>query len=489
MARRPRPARHAAASGGGAAGAAEGAPASAAEGGDTRRGALGAVVAEGFLSRLGLGLVSLALPLYALHLGMGVAQVGLLLSFNVLVQLVAKPLLGPVVDAVGVRRALLVAIAVRSSVPLLLVLAHAPWQLFAVRGLYGLGQALRDPALNAVIADSGGKSRVASAFAWYHTAKNLAASVGRGAAGALLAVTGANYPLVFAIAAGVSVLPFLTVLVAIRPAPSPAPAPAGDGAGQGALSRRQARSGRLSWRQVAPFTGLAFLFGTTAGMMNLFPVIATRYFGLGPAQIGAIMLGTTVVVLLGGPLAGWLSDTVSRRLVLSVRAVANACSSVLYLVLPGVGGVALAKSVDDFGKAAFRPAWGSMMAEVASRDRDRRARTMALIELGEDGGDALGPVLAGLLLGIGGLPLMLGVRFGMAVVTELAAQLAERRLTRTMPAPDAEPAPDREVVPGHVPGSLFDPASSSAGGDVLPRPSGVNGDRTSPPAGGVLLRS
>ncbi len=410
-----------------------------------RGAAVGAVVAEGFFSRLGLGLVSLALPLYALHLGMGVAAVGLLLSFNVLVQLVAKPVLGAVVDVVGVRRALLVAIAVRSAVPLLLVVAHAPWQLFAIRGLYGLGQALRDPALNAVIADAGGKSRVASAFAWYHTAKNLAASVGRAAAGALLAVTGANYPLVFAVAAGVSVLPLLTVAVAVRPARPPGRAD------RQARTRREARAPRLSWRQVAPFTGLAFLFGSTAGMMNLFPVIATRYFGLGPAQIGAVMLATTVVVLLGGPLAGWLSDTVSRRLVLSVRAVANACSSVLYLVLPGaagVAGVAVAKSVDDFGKAAFRPAWGSMMAEVASRDPERRARTMALIELGEDGGDALGPVLAGLLLGLGGLPLMLGVRFGMAVVTEVAAQLAERRLARTMPVADLPGRPGSQPVGG-----------------------------------------
>jgi MFS family permease len=411
------------------------------------RSAVPAIVAEGFASRLGLGIVSLALPLYALHLGMSVPAVGLLVSSNVLVQLVAKPVLGGLVDRFGLRRSLLVAIAVRSAVPLLLVVAQAPWQLFAIRGLYGLGQALRDPALNAVIAEVGGKNRVASTFAWYHTAKNVAASVGRAVAGGLLALTGSDYPLVFAVAAGVSVLPLVTVALAVRPGPVP----------PGAATER----GRIALRQIAPFTGLAFLFGTTAGMMNLFPVIASRYLGLGPAQIGGIMLATTVVVILGGPLAGWLADTVSRRLVLAVRAAANAVSSVLYLVLPGlIGmgliGVGLAKSVDDFGKAAFRPAWGSMMAEVAARDPARRARTMALIELGEDGGDALGPLLAGMLLGIGGLPLMLGTRVVLAVVTELACQITERGLR-----PDAQPQPLRsQLVPGSGPEQKMQPIGS-----------------------------
>jgi hypothetical protein len=48
-----------------------------------------------------------------------------------------------------------------------------PWQLFAVRLLYGLTEALRDPPLNAVIADAGGSRRVASMFSWYQTAKNV----------------------------------------------------------------------------------------------------------------------------------------------------------------------------------------------------------------------------------------------------------------------------------------------------------------------------
>ena len=151
-------------------------------------GATLAIVAEGFLSRLSFGFVGLALPLYALHLNMSFTQIGFLVSVNTVLQLVAKPLMAPLADRFGHRRTLIVAIAGRSLVYLLFASSVLPWQLFAVRLLYGLTQALRDPPLNAVIADTGGSKQVASMFSWYHTAKNLAASLGRAAAGVLLSV-------------------------------------------------------------------------------------------------------------------------------------------------------------------------------------------------------------------------------------------------------------------------------------------------------------
>jgi MFS family permease len=131
------------------------------------------------------------------------------------------------------------------------------------------------------------------------------------------------------------------------------------------------------------------------------------------------MLGSAVVVIVAGPAFGWLADHGSRTLVLMIRGFANITSSLMYLVFPSFWGVGASKLVDDTGKAAFRPAWGSVMAEVASEQPHRRARVMAFIDVGEDAGDAAGPILAGWLLVLGGLPLMLGVRCGLAAVTEV----------------------------------------------------------------------
>ncbi|HET7397875.1 MAG TPA: MFS transporter [Intrasporangium sp.] len=384
--------------------------------GPTPAGSALAIVAEGFLSRLSFGLIGLALPLYALRLGMTLSQVGVLVSANVVLMLVAKPVLSPLADRFGHRRMLIVAIAGRSLVGLLLAVAVAPWQLFAIRLLYGLTQALRDPPLNALIADAGGAKRVASVFGWYHTAKNVAASLGRAAAGVLLAVgPSQDYRRVFVVAFVLSLLPLGVVARFLRPGSGrpdagPESDPPADSPADSAPDPRD---------RVWTLTVLGFLFGTTAGMMNLFPAIATVYFHLDPAQIGFIMLGSAVVVIVAGPVFGWLADHRSRALVLSVRGFANIVSSLMYLALPSVWGVGASKVVDDTGKAAFRPAWGSVMAEAARRHPGRRARVLSVIDVGEDAGDAAGPILAGGLLALGGLPLMLGTRCGVAAVTEV----------------------------------------------------------------------
>jgi MFS family permease len=402
-------------------------------------GASVAIVAEGFLSRLSFGLVGLALPLYALHLGMGLGEVGLLVSANVVLQLIAKPAMAPLADRFGHRRTLIVAIAGRSLVCLLFAVSVAPWQLFAVRLLYGLTQALRDPPLNAVIADAGGAKKVASMFSWYHTAKNVAASLGRAAAGVMLAVgatANGDYQRVFLVAFALSLLPLGVVVRYLRPA-------ARDHASSG-----EARPAARGGSRVLRFTILGFLFGTTAGMLNLFPAIATVYFKLGPAQIGLIMLASALVIIVAGPVFGWLADHGSRTLVLMIRGFANIAASLMYLAFPTFWGVGASKMVDDTGKAAFRPAWGSVMAEVANEQPHRRARVMAFIDVGEDAGDAAGPILAGWLLVVGGLPLMLGVRCGLAAVTEVWTWWTTHR---HIPDPYVSPGSSPQVTPDITP--------------------------------------
>jgi MFS family permease len=295
-----------------------------------------------------------------------------------------------------------------------------------------------------VIADAGGKKKVASMFSWYHTAKNVAASLGRAGAGVMLALTVAmgdrGYQLVFLVAFVLSLLPLGVVVRYLRPSVR-------DHAPSGETSPSHgAHVGTKVWK----FTLLGFLFGTTAGMLNLFPAIATQYFGLGSAQIGFIMLASAVVIIVAGPVFGWLADHGSRTLVLTIRGFANITSSVMYLVFPSVWGVGASKMVDDTGKAAFRPAWGSVMAEVAAEQPHRRARVMAWIDTGEDAGDAAGPILAGWLLVLGGLPLMLGVRCGLAAVTEVWTWWTTHRSERPstwVPDSQSHVSPDPSRLP------------------------------------------
>src|SRR5437867_10397948 len=170
-----------------------------------------AIVAEGLLSRLSFGLISFTLPLYARHLGLSLAEVGVLAALNSAVAVGLKPLAGWAADRFGLKRTYLVSIGVRSLVSFLLSLASAPWALFAIRTAHGVSMSMRDPSANALIAEHGSEKSVASAFAWYQTARSVAGSVSRAFAGILLTITAANYSLVFLVAFALSVLPFLTV--------------------------------------------------------------------------------------------------------------------------------------------------------------------------------------------------------------------------------------------------------------------------------------
>jgi MFS family permease len=338
--------------------------------------------------------------------------------------------MGWVVDRFGVRTAYVAAVALRSVVLLLLVLAAAPWQLFAVRALHGVAIALRDPAAATVLTGLGGRKAVAQRFAWYQTAKTVAGSGGRFAAGVLLTLTLGSYPAVFAVAAVLSALPLGLVVWRLR----------GSALAVLRAPPREEQAPGLR-RIVLPYAGLGFLASGTAYLMaNLLPVLAVEYIGLSPAAAGSLY-AITAVVALSGPVWGWLADHVSHRLVLSLRGAGNVVSSLVWLASPTFAGLVAGKVADDIGKAAFRPAWGAVMARVADADPRRRARIVSWLGASEDLGEVAGPVVAGLIWSVWGLPAVLVLRALLGVATEAYAVHLGRR------APHHDEAHERILIP------------------------------------------
>jgi len=389
-----------------------------------------ALLVEGFASRLSFGVLTFALPLYALQLGMSIAAIGFLSAFAGIVSVSLKPVTGTFADRWGVRRTLLAALMARSLLCLGYVVATAPAQLFAVRGVHGVSDALRDPAVHAMIAENGSKRSMASTFAWYQTAKTTAGSLGKTLAGLLLATT-LGFPLAFTVAFGLSLLPVFFIAAAMRPRvreqtgiktlPPPQEPPS---RGDVPAEPSGHPPGTLA------YAALGFLVAGTASMLNaLFPILATEYAGLSTAQAGLVyLLGPAAA--LTGPVWGWVADRVSRPLVLAVRGVANVTSSLVYLVAPNPVGVWSGKALDDVGKAAFRPAWGSLMADVANRDPRTRARAMGYLTAGEDAGTIVAPIAAGLLWTYWGIPVLLLARIVVAAVSEVYSLRLERRQRR-----------------------------------------------------------
>lgn len=403
-----------------------------------------ALLAEGFLTRLSSGVIGFALPLFAYRkLGLNLTETGVLLAMNQAAEQLFKPLMGWAADRIGLKRAYTLAIAGRSFAALCYALAGSPWQIYSARFLHGISESLREPSVNALIAENAKAKSVASTFAWYNTAKQTASAIGKTASGFLLVLLADNFSGVFLVAFALSILPIFVVALYVREPERSTTGDTGDRGENKDGSETLPSDSNLAPTGVSTFSYamLGFLISCTAQMIaNLFPVLATEYAHLTEAQTGLIYAVTVAVVIVAGPAFGWFSDNVSRKLALAVRGLANTISSALFFFFPTFPGLAAGSVIDAAGKAAFRPAWGSLMARVSGFDRKRRAQVIGHLSLGEGLGEMLGPILGGFLWQTWGLGVMLGARVALAVIGEIYA-LRVGRIDKT----ESHPRSDTKV--------------------------------------------
>jgi MFS family permease len=385
---------------------------------------LAAVSMEGFLTRLGFGMVGFTLPLYALALGMNIAEIGLLYVLRTITTVLVKPVMGWAADRFGRKSTLMLAVALRCLLGLLFVFATQPWHLFAIRILHGAMTAARDPSASALIAEHANPRHMASSFAWYSTARDVGRSLGYAVAGLLIQFTG-SYQIAFLIAFLTSCAALFTVIRYVRESKTPEKGAQAESTASAAAVPPSSAPGRLPWAVYRGLLGYAMFGLMVAGsaemMRGLFPIIATQHAGLTAGQAGLIVGISSIAILVAGPAFGWLSDHVDRKLVLGVRSLANTVSSLLYIALPSFGGYFVARMLDDTGKAAFRPTWGAILAETSAAYPRHRVQVMTFMDTAYTLGEVLGPLAAGLLISGFGVPVMLGVRAALSLVTELQA--------------------------------------------------------------------
>lgn len=381
---------------------------------------IAAISAEGFLTRLGFGMVGFALPLFALKLGMSLAEVGVLYALHSVTVLTIKPLMGWAADRFGRKHALIFAVAMRCLVGVLLIFVTLPWHLYAIRILQGVMTAARDPSASALIAGHGNKKSMATAFAWYFTARDVGHSLGAAVAGLLIAATD-NYHLVFAVAFVTSCVALITVLRYVRELPEKSGEQAGEEAAA-ALIPAPVLSFRETYAPLLPYFGFGLMVSITAEMMRgIFPIIAVQYGHLSVAEAGFAASASSIAILFAGPAFAWLSDNIHRSVALTARSIANGVSSLMYIFWPSFAGFVAGRILDDTGKAAFRPTWGATLAELSSAHPQRRARIMTFLDLSSNLGEIMGPLLAGFMMSAVGIPLMLGLRVALSVGTEVYA--------------------------------------------------------------------
>jgi MFS family permease len=388
------------------------------------RAAMATVIAEGFLGRLTFGMVSFALPLYALHLGLSLSEIGILVSIRTVIALGLKPVAGWASDRVGVRAVYLAGTFARVLAAAALFFADSLLTLTLVRFFQAASAAGRDVAsLGAIARDA--DDRVGTIYSWYASAKHVGGVAGAGVAGLIISASGDGFQLLFALILALSVLPTVGVWFGLREVrdeetvtdePTLPPEP------ETQLFRSRMKEFFWLLRELSGPASVGMLIAASAYMVHgLFPILATKYAGLSTAQAGLIYSLSAAVFLVAGPFYGWITDRYGRLVGIASRSAANIGSSVMYLASPTFVGMAAARSVDDVGKAAFRPAWASAITDIAAKDPPRKGRRLGTLDAMQELGEIAGPALAGILWQTGGVFVLFGVRIAIAIVAEISA--------------------------------------------------------------------
>lgn len=126
--------------------------------------------------------------------------------------------------------------------------------------------------------------------------------------------------------------------------------------------------------------------------------------------LGLLFVAATVPGLVLGPWAGAVVDRVPRRLAMLAADGTAAVATALALAIAASGALAawhvvLVAAIGSAAGAFQEPAYGAVIA--ANAPDDQLERLNGLVQLGPAVGIVAGPALAGLLLALGGLPIVL----------------------------------------------------------------------------------
>jgi MFS family permease len=370
--------------------------------------------------------------------GISLGTAGLVLGTNAAVSLVAGPVSGVLVDRIGGRRTLAIALGFLTLGYGGYALVHHPWQGFLVAAITGVGNGAFWPSQSTLIAALAPPEKRTPAFAMQRVVMNL--GIGLGAlVGGLIASTShpRSFELLFLLD-GLTFVVYCAVLWTFVPDPGHHTREPGAERTGGYLSvlRNRAFLGVIGINTVFIFAGFAGL--------DLLPVYAKNHAGVGERAIGIVFLvNTLLIVLLQLPIARLVSGHRRMRalaLLGLVWALAWGLVPIAGYWLLGAGAtvlLAVAASVFGVGECIHGSVQAPLVVDLA--EPELLGRYMALSALSWQLGFTLGPAAGGFALA--GSPY--GTWFaaaGICVVAGAASLVLERRLparARRSPIPVA----------------------------------------------------
>jgi len=350
------------------------------------------LVLAGFLARFGYQMArSPVLPRFAQDLGAAPELLGVIVAASTITGVVVKLPAGALSDLLGRKRMMLLGCVFFAGPPFLYPLVDSPGTLLALRFLHGLSTAIFSPVASAFVADRWQRGR-GEKLGWFASANDLGATAGPLLGGLLLFYT-ASYSMTYLAVGVLGLLPLLMVLRLPDDERSPA---------TGSTLRERSRQfwggiGEvLSSRSVVIASTMeATLYVGYGAFLGFFPPYA-RDVGFNDAQIALVMGAQLATTMLAKPLSGRLSDRLGRKPM--ILAGLGLCAVTLPVVpaLISPAPLLLVSACFGLGVAIVTPSTTALVADLVKAARMGSA--MGVFGTIWDSGEALGPILAGMLI-------------------------------------------------------------------------------------------
>jgi MFS transporter, DHA1 family, multidrug resistance protein len=356
------------------------------------------------------------LPLFARELGAGPTLVGFVMGASTLTGIFVKLPAGALSDLLGRRRLLLAGALVFAAMPFTYLAVSTLALLIVLRFLHGSATAIFGPVASASLSDLAPPASRGTWLSTYSTTQGAGQALGPVVAGYLIAA--GRFDLAF-ITAGVIGLGVPLIVAGWRGAPL-------------------ATSNRGSWpefrrgvmevlrdRLVLVTSGAQAAQFVLNGMLNAFlPLYGREALGLTATELGWLFGVQTLTTLAVRPAIGFLSDRAGRRWVIVTGL--TICSVAVFSLSLAATASALVAAVIAYatGVATTTAATSAYITDVTRRARYGAAH--GVFGTIYDVGDALGPIVAGLLVVAVGyarmFQIMAAVALTMTVVFSITAR-------------------------------------------------------------------
>ena len=353
-----------------------------------------AVVLASLLSRLGYQMArSPVLPRFAEDLGATPELLGVIVAASTITGVIFKLPAGALSDVLGRKKMMVLGACFFAFPPFLYPYVNDPWSLLSLRFVHGFATAIFSPVAAAYVASLATHGRGAR-LGWFASANDIGATAGPMIGGFVLYFT-ASYPVTYALVAVLGVVTLLVVLW--LPDVDPPSAREQKSLTARAADFRQGIAEVLSAPPILIAAGIeAVMYFGYAAFLGFLPIYG-KAVGLNDAEI-AIVLGIQLAVaMVAKPVAGTLSDRFGRIPVIVVGLLLCAAALPLVFRCQGFATFVMVAPLLGLGVGAVTPVTNALIADLASAKRLGAA--MGVFGTVFDFGEAMGPIIAGFLIG------------------------------------------------------------------------------------------